>query len=484
MFAETQTKLKTALSRDSDYHFRLFVVLLLLAAGAYGTDVTGYRPALDDTVLEQSLSDSDSAFHYRQQGLWRLASIPLMGIGIAGDPALYNTAVLLLHVFNGLVLARILRRLGASSAWIAACAATFVVFPGYHEAMVWIGASGVVWSGAFFLVALAVSLEEPVTVASRQRLAIALVVIVTTGNLLHEQMLLAYLAMPAAVLLWRTPGSYSTAEFLKTTWWRFAPWIGCGLYLVGYLSTLQTTTTKQPVFSLRAAVSPLWHQWSNFMAFEVWAEPFWVKSFIRTLANPGGIAAALMLVAGATALAALMRRAPASDGDHAAQNAFRTAIAWMMLIAATAAIYAFAGGYSLDSRKRYVFVALILMALAQLLSVRGIRPGRTFGVGLAAFSIAAGCTAAALTEARKAMIDAIGQFETQHVAEAWSPPIHIEGWEDSPTSLYRHLWTDLRDRLYQLPGRDASSCLVTKHRTAARTRVSYDWVDRRWTVRP
>jgi hypothetical protein len=467
----------------SENRFKVFLILFLLAAGAYGSVVYGYRWAADDVMVEQSLGDPHSAFNFEQQGLWRSASIPLMAIGLVGGPSLYAMALLLLHVLNGLLLFRILARLEVDQAWALACASLFVVFPGYHEGLVWISASGVVWSTTFFLLTLAVSLDDPTSAPARCFRASLLVAFTVLGNLMHEQLLLAHLALPVALIIWRPPTSWSPAVTLKAAWWRFMPWLGCALYLAGYFSTLHATTTKQPVLSLRAALSPLWHQVSNLMAFDVWTHPQWVRSFGRELLNPGGIVTALMLIAGAAALAAL--RLPAKTGGDpvARRKVIQAAAGWVVLIAAAAAIYALAGGYSLDSRKRYVFAALILMGTAHVLSIYGQRVSRSIRVGTAILCIAAGSTAGALTQARKEMLDAVAQFKVQFVAEAWVPPVHIDGWDDSPTSLQRHLWTDMREEMSFVPSPRYGVPALTFRRTEARTMVAYDWTNRRWTIR-
>lgn len=473
----------STLSPVSELRLPHLLILLLLAAGAYGSIVYGYRWAADDVVVVQSLGDPSSAFHFQQQGLWRAASMPLMAMGLAGGPSIYLLAILLLHVLNGLLLFRILAQLKVDTPWAMIAAGVFVVFPGYHEGLAWISATGVVWSAGFFLLTLAVALGEPTATPGRLLRAGLLVASTVVGNLMHEQMLIAYLALPVALIMWRPPSTpWSLAAALKATWWRFMPWLGCALYTAGYLSTLHATTTKHPTLSLRAAVSPVWHQVSNLMTFDVWTHPLWIESYGRELLTPVGLVTALLLLAGASALGTL--RGPTRPGGNATagRKALQAAAGWVVVITATAAIYALAGGYSNESRKRYVFVAVILMGAAHVLSTYGLRANRSIKVGAAILCIVAGSTAAALTQARKEMLDAVAQFRIQLVAEAWMTPVHIAGWDDSPTSLQRHLWTDMREELVFLPSRCPGVPTVTRKRSEARTIVGYDWTSRRWTV--
>ncbi len=458
-------------------------VILLLAAGAYGSIVYGYRWAADDVVVVQSLGDPSSAFHLQQQGLWRAISIPLMAIGLAGGPSLYLTAMLLLHVFNGLLLLRILGRLEADPLWALIGTSVFLVFPGYHEALAWISGTAVVWSSAFFLLTLAVALDEPTSNYARRLRAILLIAFTLLGNLMHEQLLIAYLAMPVALTIWRPPSSWSSGFALRAAWWRFMPWVGSALYLAGYFATVHATTTKQPALNLRAALSPLWHQSSNLMAFDVWTHPPWVRSFGRELLSPGGMVITLMLIAGAGAMAVLRHPVKPRSAEGAGTRPRRAAAGWAVLIMGAAAIYALAGGYSLDSRKRYVFVALALMGAAHLLSLSGLRASRSIRIAAASLCIVAGSTAGALTQARKEMLDAVSQFKAQFAAEGWLPPVYIAGWDDTPTSLQRHLWTDMREELIFLPSHHYGVAAVTRQSSQAKTIVDYDWGNRRWTIR-
>ncbi len=349
--------------------------------------------------------------------------------------------------------------------------------------LAWISASGVVWSASFFLLTLAIALDEPTSKPARNLRAGLLVASTLVGNLMHEQMLIAYLALPVALFIWRPPASWAPATAFKANWWRLMPWLGCALYLAGYFATLHATTTKQPAFSIRAALSPWWHQISNLMAFDVWTHPVWVQSFGRELLTPAGMATAFMLLAGVGALGALRLRAMPGGSASTGRDTLRAAVGWAVLIAGAAAIYALAGGYSLESRKRYAFVALLVMGTVHVLSLGGFRARRSICIAAACLCFVAGITAGALTQARKEMLDAVAQFKAQSAAEQWTPPIHIADWDASPTSLQRHLWTDMREELTFLPSAHHGVPAVTRQRPEAQTVVAYDWTARRWAVR-
>jgi hypothetical protein len=150
-----------------------------------------------------------------------------------------------------------------------------------------------------------------------------------------------------------------------------APFAGAVIWASFYKLLEPESAYKQvSKINWRSVLSPIFYQYSNLEVFDVWlVSPLrrYAFSIIPTYAL---IIAALLVLAVIPLIWVILPRIAALQvtGTAASRGVLpgRFALFSLVLLLSAAAIYALAGGYSLDARKRYLIVVNVILGIGAL----------------------------------------------------------------------------------------------------------------------
>ena len=194
--------------------------------------------------------------------------------------------------------------------------------------------------------------------------AAGLVVAAFLSLLMHEAVFFSLCVVGFVIWVkpdfWRDPKSAVVVSL--------APLVGALLWGTVY----ELTKPANPVYAvteinLRSALSALFYQYRSLEVFDVWTNDSLRNHAISTF-QPINLVTVLALCAVPFLVGAILRAARVENDDSVRQQAEIKPIAfliWMILVVDGGAfIYVLAGGYALDSRKRYILMPMLIMAAA------------------------------------------------------------------------------------------------------------------------
>jgi hypothetical protein len=375
--------------------------IVLLTLAAWLPSLQPYVPAAEDYGRGHVADPSAAGYwawllaHSYREGLWRVIGLPFTSVARNLHPLGFPILSIMFHAVNGILIAVMLLRLRSSRFIAAVAALIFVTLPSAVEANMYAVASQSMQATTIFLVLacyLAAALE-------RDRLSPASLlfcfVVALIGNATQENLLFASVVLPAAIAFVHRPVRQWNRAYLQSV---LAYSVCTTLATAVYASTtlsVRTDPTKAIDLNFAALLSFPMYQYTNLIPFDLWNHLDLVGLAIRHQSPIVAIISALLLVAGVL----VARRTIADVPDESADAVARE---WRLLGAVLAMwhvagwIYVLAGGYSLESRKKYaglmflaVIVAVVVVWLVRGSSARATRHG--------AFALASGAVAIAAT---------------------------------------------------------------------------------------
>ena len=294
----------------------------------------------------------------RTNGIHRIGQFPIAGVFMHAPSYIPSCAALATHALLVVVLNLVWSRLfGATSAVVAA--AIFAVWPAGFEALLWSSCYSCIFSAlCFWTVALAV-LSLPDNRTAQWVGAIALFVLVVVATLVREDYTFCYLAIPALIpFIDGYPSSFRTlGRTLRRRPAALSPALAAFLMAL-LLAVSHGAGAKHGIaLHLPSLVAVHLHQYTQLDVFGAWRSP---SSRELLFASP----AVLGLCITIGLIWALLLRLPPTGGMKSARP--RTYGPWLFVASVNlggALIYVLAGGYSLDSRKKYGLVPIILSAV-------------------------------------------------------------------------------------------------------------------------
>ncbi|MDD5261011.1 MAG: hypothetical protein PHD76_04100 [Methylacidiphilales bacterium] len=348
-----------------------YAILCCFALAAYLPTAWHYRLFADDLVLFKFVHGNYMGF-FHAQGIWRILGLQVSAILKHLSPTLDTVITIFVHALNCLMLYRALCLLQVSGKTALALALVCASFPGYHEAIAW--SDIYVWSTCCFMLLLSVLLKCNAAGALPGRVFLISVFISFIGNIICEQLAFAYAALPILLLGFNWDGS--RAAFSSAVR-RIAPSFGAVLGAIIYVALFQLTSTpdsiKKPHFNFGSILSTYYYQHANIYAYEVWRYGP-LRKLLCTQLSP-----AILLVSfcfGALGLAAaayfILQHNDGAPTARLKQKTFAPdkwiwSAALLALLSGVSFVYAVGGGYSLDSRKRYSVIILLVFCFGSLL---------------------------------------------------------------------------------------------------------------------
>lgn len=349
-----------------------------MALAAWLPSIQPYIAAAEDFGRQSLESPTASRLwewflrHSTDEGLWRVVGLPFTDFARSLHPLGFSVLSLGTHTVNGLLLFLLLRRLRVGVILAKTAALLFVVLPSAVEAHMYAVASQSVQATTVFLL-LALYLT---IVIERDRLSPLAVGIsfaaAFLGNAIQENLIFAFVVLPAAIAHVKVPlRSWPRPMQIAVVCHSAA--IAAAIFLYGLTTiVLRTSPTKEMSINPETLLSFPLYQYTNFTPFLVWMHRDLIALVLEHhgwLMKLGSLA---LLIAGCVLARGMLTSAPLTDRDTIVRQRRlleSIAVLWM----AAGLVFVAGGGYSFESRKKYVtlcFLAVIVAYVAdRLISV-------------------------------------------------------------------------------------------------------------------
>jgi hypothetical protein len=343
-----QNESRTALP---DGGVRLFLALAVLAAWA--PLCRSYIRFGDDFHFTTWLLNGGLPFYFRMHGVWRIIghglgnSLPLL------HPVALGCVTLLTHLVCVLLFFQLGKELLGSTRLALLLSLLLGVFPWADQVLTWASAYSYLLATVFFLANLLV-LHRHAKAGGSPLCAGCLCFALTLLSLLTHETLFFALSF-SGLIIWFLNGRDSYREWPVI----FAPSAACVVWAGLYKMFPGEMTIEHPSLNPRTLVSGIYYQYTNWEIFEPW----WKAGARRLIYfdwSSGMILAAIVLVFAFVA-AGWSRKQPAPDAERNPARENRLLIFCVLLLFSGIAIYAIGGGFSLDSRKKYTLIPLLLL---------------------------------------------------------------------------------------------------------------------------
>lgn len=284
-------------------------------------------------------------------GLWRIAGmmVPKWLVQLH----LYGIFAIAVHAANGYLLYLIMQRASGRASFALLLAVVFVAFPWGYEVLAWSACIGfaVATLCSLFVIYL---LVRP---GPRRRWALAAVVFVLAfvGLLFSEAAFFVFCGAGAAVLVRRDV--IFRRDFILAA----APLAGAATWAVLY-RLLESASPQKQIASInpRSVFSGIYYQYSNLEVFDVWRLPELREYAFSTIGSANLTLAILLVCALVPLIWLVLKRADLFTIEPLPAGRF--ALFAVIMLHATTSIYVLGGGYTLDSKKRYLVVLYMILA--------------------------------------------------------------------------------------------------------------------------
>ena len=316
--------------------------------------------------------DKSMADWFATRGIWRIVGIPLPGWLVSRD--VYAFALIAAHAIGGYFFFLVARRGFGSVAYALLLTIIVMAFPWGYEALVWASAAAYVFASCLLWVILWALLSMRADQRQIYVCAAGLLFASFLCLLIHEAVFFSLCV--AGFIVWMRPDfrrDWKSAAAVS-----LAPLVGALLW--GVINELTKPAEavllaeRVPIldvthFRLRSTLSPLFYQYRSLEVFDVWTNDILRNYAVSTIQSPNLILALLALCAVPFLVGAIKCAARAESIDTLRQQKIQinpmAFLIWMVLVCEGAAfIYALAGGYSPNPRRRYIILPMVIMSAA------------------------------------------------------------------------------------------------------------------------
>ena len=309
----------------------------------------------DDFHFALWLMEHGVSVYFHENGVWRILGHELGNAATLANPMLPGIVSISTHWIATLLFFAVLRQLLDSEPLALLLALVFGVFPWGDTALMWACEFTYLLSTTLFLAVLCLLFRAFPLKAS---VAAPLCVLCAALSLFAHECLFFALVISGAVVFLRKDG-FSARERLPMA---MAPLIGCGIWWTLYKIFPGRIPPEHIKIQPRTLLSGVYYQYTDVWIFEPWKSPG-TRGLLFFDWAPWQFAVGLVMV-GAVVLFVHRAIAPSRGGAprHPKAN-YGMFIFLILLVVAAVAIYALGGGFSLDSRKKYPVIPVLLMAV-------------------------------------------------------------------------------------------------------------------------
>ncbi|ACK73848.1 hypothetical protein PCC7424_5785 (plasmid) [Gloeothece citriformis PCC 7424] len=343
-------------------HYVLIIVVSLVAA--WLPIIRVYEPFADDFINRSMISQGlESYFNFA--GLWRILGHFTGMILTIHNPYLYGFIALFTHIITIIFYYQVCNFLFKDKQFSLILSLFSGIFPWGYQAVVWASAYTYVLASAFFWLNLFVLLKF--IKYKKQSRVFMLSFILSLMSLFSNESLGFSLAISGSFSLIKIQffNFNSLKKFLLENYSFFAPFAAFIVYLcVFYLwSSNKSFLQKNPSFNFTTLFSVFFHQISNLDVFKPWFNSNFHQFIFFEWDKKTFFLIVFALTIFVFEIFILIKEKRINPKNRVDKFLF---IYILLLLFGSSLIYAITGGYSLDSRKRYSIVPLLLLLIAYL----------------------------------------------------------------------------------------------------------------------
>ncbi len=327
-----------------------------------------YIPVADDYVYTAILKSKGLVGYFQTFGIFRIIghSLAILSTITIYYPALYGTLVVATHVVAVCLFFRVCQLVLQTTFISFILSLLLAIFPWGYQAMALASCYSYVLATAVFLANLIILINFS-SQERKQNFAFFISYCLTWLSLMSNECLIFVLAISGCIV-WTNKKLFGFAE-VRRTFIKFysgwAPLLGVFSYTVFYYLIFHFVTTAHPVKTLRwnseSIFSVYFYQWSNVHIFQPWLNPI-ARKFIFYGWNPTMlVVAGCVLVFFTVCLFLLMKNVSSNEGALLGKPNKTVLFYIIALLIGASLVYAIGGGYSLDTRKKYPLIPLLLL---------------------------------------------------------------------------------------------------------------------------
>jgi hypothetical protein len=335
-----------------NHAFRASVFLGIALLAAWFPICRPYLRIGDDFHFAGWLLEGGIPLYFHENGIWRLIGHESGNAATLANPFLPGFLSIITHGIGAMLFLIVLRHLLVSETLALLLALIFAVFPWGDTALMWACEYTYLLSTTFFLAVLCLLLRG---FPLKDSWNISLCILCAALSLFaHEALFFALLISGGFVLL--RGNGYPPRQHIALS---LAPMVGCGIWAVFYKVFPGHMPPEHIKLHLRTLLSGVFYQYTNLEIFEPWR-----SGDTRNLLFFGWswwqcAVGVFMLCALALGIRKTLSISPIKTDRTAINDRMLTFL--FTLVVASTAIYALGGGFSLDSRKKYPVVPILLM---------------------------------------------------------------------------------------------------------------------------
>jgi hypothetical protein len=346
-----QNSKSIAPARDLSPH--PWLLLLVASLAAWFPICRPYLRMGDDFHFAGWLLSGGIPLYFRQDGVWRIFGHELGHGAALANPLFPGVLALGTHVLASLLLLAILRKLLASGRLSLLLASIFAVYPWGSTALTWTSASTYALATMFFLAVLCVLLR---TFPVSDSVALPLCIVLAAFSLFSNEALFFAILISGGFVLFRKDMPLTRRLLLAA-----APAIGCFIWWVLYKIFPGQMPTEHIKLNPPTLLSGIYYQYTNLWVFQPWASAG-TRNLLFFAWSRWQFAAGLILIC--AVLLCLYWMVPTPEAAPREATGDNRMLGFLLLLLmATVAIYAIGGGFSLDCRKKYPIIPVLLMAI-------------------------------------------------------------------------------------------------------------------------
>ena len=326
-----------------------------------------YIPVADDYVYTAILKSKGLVGYFQTFGLFRIIGHPLGILSTIYHPALYGILVMVTHIVTVCLFFKVCQLVLQTTLVSFILSLILAIFPWGYQAMALASCYSYVLATAIFWANLVILINFS-SQDRKQNFVFFTSYCLTWLSLMSNECLVFVLAISGCIV-WINKRVLSFAEVRRRAinfYSGWAPLIGVLSYAVSYCLVSHFVTTVHPVKTLHwnpeSIFSVYFYQWSNIHIFQSWLNPI-ARKFIFYEWSPTMLTAAGCVFVLFAACLFLLVRNNSFEQDTLYKPSKTLLLYIIALLVGASLVHAVGGGYSLDTRKKYPLIPLLLLLL-------------------------------------------------------------------------------------------------------------------------
>jgi len=345
-----QTKIEYSL------HTLNIIVLLFAVVIAWYPLLNTYWPVNDDYTWMDVGIGMD---HFHNSGVWRIVGNSLATLSITDEPVSHGLLAILTHSCLTVLFYLVCQQLFSLSLLSFNLALIGGIFPWGYQAMTWAAAYTYMIATAFFWANLLTLIKFGPKKNKQKGVFIASFVFSLLSLLSNECLIFALVISGSYIwFLPNKPSITTVKNRFKMLYSGWAPLIAACCYLALYILR-KPVINKQVSLNPASVISVYYHQYSNLDVFQPWLDPTTREFLFYSVSFQDIFVLIFLFILLILGLWTILKSSDRNDSNTKPTIQLLGYI--ILLLLGASAIYALGGGYSLDTRKKYALIPLLLL---------------------------------------------------------------------------------------------------------------------------